>query len=249
MIVFEKVSFQYSASGKTSVILQDFSGSFENGVINAVLGPSGCGKSSFLKLLSGLQKTVGAKLSGQILIGDKNPEKYLRTGQTAFVFQSPVLMPWLTVRQNIGLPFVIMKKKEDTGLIDRLIELLDLKEFLDYYPPALSGGTRQRVNLARALAQDADLLLLDEPFKGFDPAFKQIIIGPVRQLIRERKQSCFFVTHQIEEALMLADYLYVVSRHPLNICGKIANNSGYSSDFNNPEVREVFGQVMERLQA
>lgn len=248
MIVFANLSFGYSLSGKTSVILDKFSGSFDDAVINAILGPSGCGKSSFLKLLAGLAPT-SAQISGQVLIDGKTPLEYQQSRQTAFVFQSPVLMPWLTVRQNIELSFHIMHKKLDSELVDRLIMTLDLADFLDFYPPALSGGTRQRVNLARALAQEAKLLLLDEPFKGFDPAFKQKIITPVRQLIQERKQTCFFVTHQIEEALALADVLYVASRSPLQIREKLKNNSSYSADFSHSEVRELFGQVMARLQA
>jgi NitT/TauT family transport system ATP-binding protein len=182
----------------------------EQGEFIAVVGPSGCGKTTFLRIVAGLEPaTSGAVLlDGQPLRGPG--------GNRGFVFQNDSLLPWRTVLANalIG-PEVAgqVGDKERQRTLD-LLKLVGLAGFEKYYPRQLSGGMRQRVNLARALAIDPDVLLMDEPFASLDAQTREIMQTELLRIWEQGRKTVLFVTHQIDEAVFLADRVLVFARRP-----------------------------------
>jgi NitT/TauT family transport system ATP-binding protein len=182
----------------------------ERGEFISVVGPSGCGKTTFLRMLAGLEPAT----SGAILL-DGRP---LRGpgGDRGFVFQNDSLLPWRTVLGNalIG-PEVAgqVGPKERQRTLD-LLKLVGLGGFEQYHPRQLSGGMRQRVNLARALAIDPDVLLMDEPFASLDAQTREIMQTELLRIWEEGRKTVLFVTHQIDEAVFLSDRVLVFARRP-----------------------------------
>ena len=182
----------------------------EQGEFISVVGPSGCGKTTFLRMVAGLEPaTSGAILiDGQPLRGPGN--------NRGFVFQNDSLLPWRTVLSNalIG-PEVAGKvgERERQRTLD-LLKLVGLGGFENYYPRQLSGGMRQRVNLARALAIDPDVLLMDEPFASLDAQTREIMQTELLRIWEQGRKTVLFVTHQIDEAVFLSDRVLVFARRP-----------------------------------
>lgn len=200
----EKVSHDY---GEVSV-LSDMSLVVKEHEIVVLVGPSGCGKTTILNLLSGhIQPTSGLIRHSGII----------RT-----VYQKDGLFPWLTVLENIAMGLRTMEDvtKRDAELRE-LIELIHLEGFEHHYPHQLSGGMRQRVELARVLAGDSDILLLDEPFSALDYQARLRMRIELLRLLKERPRTVVFVTHDIEEAVQLADRVLVLTQRPATICREL----------------------------
>ena len=182
----------------------------ESGEFIAVVGPSGCGKTTFLRIVAGLEPATSGTilLDGQQLRGPG--------GNRGFVFQNDSLLPWRTVLSNaligpevagrVGAP-------ERQRTLD-LLKLVGLGGFENYYPRQLSGGMRQRVNLARALAIDPEVLLMDEPFASLDAQTREIMQTELLRIWEQGRKTVLFVTHQIDEAVFLADRVLVFARRP-----------------------------------
>lgn len=182
----------------------------ERGEFIAVVGPSGCGKTTFLRMVAGLEPATSGTilLDGQQLRGPG--------GNRGFVFQNDSLLPWRTVLSNaligpevagrVGAP-------ERQRTLD-LLKLVGLGGFESYYPRQLSGGMRQRVNLARALAIDPEVLLMDEPFASLDAQTREIMQTELLRIWEQGRKTVLFVTHQIDEAVFLADRVLVFARRP-----------------------------------
>jgi NitT/TauT family transport system ATP-binding protein len=191
-------------------VLQDINLAVERGEFISVVGPSGCGKTTFLRMVAGLEPvTSGAiLLDGQPLAGPG--------GKRGFVFQNDSLLPWRTVLSNalIG-PEVAGRvgEPERKRTLD-LLKLVGLGGFEHYYPRQLSGGMRQRVNLARALAIDPDVLLMDEPFASLDAQTREIMQTELLRIWEQGRKTVLFVTHQIDEAVFLSDRVLVFARRP-----------------------------------
>ena len=180
--------------------------------VTCVLGPSGCGKTTLLNLLSGLLPMQEGEIRG--LDG-------IRTG---YVFQEPRLLPWKTVQQNLELVLQnTLPGPERQAAVDKVLGLVALDDFRDFYPGEISGGMRQRVSLARAFAFPSSLLLLDEPFQALDPVFKLNLMGDFLKLWKEDKRSCLLVTHNIQEAALLGETILVLSSRPSRVIGSITN--------------------------
>ena len=182
----------------------------ERGEFIAIVGPSGCGKTTFLRIVAGLEPATSGSilLDGQQLRGPG--------GNRGFVFQNDSLLPWRTVLSNalIG-PEVAgpVGKPERQRTLD-LLKLVGLGGFENYYPRQLSGGMRQRVNLARALAIDPEVLLMDEPFASLDAQTREIMQTELLRIWEQGRKTVLFVTHQIDEAVFLADRVLVFARRP-----------------------------------
>jgi NitT/TauT family transport system ATP-binding protein len=175
-----------------------------------LVGPSGCGKTTFLRIIGGLESADdgGIAIDGQPIRGPG--------ADRGFVFQADSLLPWRRVLGNAGIGLEINGRNgpAERSLTQRLLDLVGLKGFDSYYPRQLSGGMRQRVNLARALAIDPEVLLMDEPFSGLDAQTREIMQTELLRIWAEGRKTVLFITHQIDEAVYLADRVIVFGRRP-----------------------------------
>lgn len=171
----------------------------------SLVGPSGAGKSTLLNILSGLDDNFDGSLEWV----DGGP------GCVSYVFQDPRLMPWLTVRENVEL--VMNDAKKDSSWVDHLLHLVELYERADAFPGQLSGGMQRRVALARAMAIKPDILLLDEPFSSLDAPTAASLREMVLDLWRDHSSAVILVTHNLNEALELADQILFLSKGPASI--------------------------------
>ncbi|MEM8859922.1 MAG: ABC transporter ATP-binding protein [Chloroflexota bacterium] len=191
--------------------------SVQSGEFVSIVGPSGCGKTSVLNVVAGLQQIS----SGQVLIDGKEvtgPGK-----ERAMVFQAPSLMPWRTVMRNVGYGLEIQGVSQDKSeqICQKYIDLVGLKGFEKSYPSELSGGMQQRVNLARALAIEPQLLLLDEPLAALDAQTRAYMQWELQRIWLNTQTTAIFVTHQINEAIYLSDRVIVMSARPGRIKAEI----------------------------
>ncbi len=199
----ENVSMTYAGKAiLRSVNLQVSAGEFVS-----VIGPSGCGKSTLLSLLSGLTLPT----EGQVFFKGERVAGPSR--RRALIFQSYALFPWLTARENVR--FVV--DENDDERVDFFLDQVGLREFADFYPHKLSGGMQQRVGIARALAADPDVLLLDEPFASLDMIHRQILSQELLRLARKFNKAMVFVTHNVDEAIHLGDRIYLLSAAPATV--------------------------------
>lgn len=183
----------------------------------SILGPSGCGKSTLLRCISGYLSVS----EGTIKINDLNPEDARIRKKIGFAFQDPALLEWCTVKENIILPERIGKKvmseNESEERLKFLLQLTGLEKFTNYFPFQLSGGMKQRVSLARALFTKPDLLLLDEPFASLDLLTRTQLAINLRKMIQEVKTPTILVTHSIEEAIIFANRILILTSLPARI--------------------------------
>ena len=191
-------------------VLRSISAQIRHGEFISIVGPSGCGKTTFLRIVAGLEKATAGevKLDGRVLSGP-GPDR-------GFVFQHDNLLPWRNILTNteIGPEIVGGQPIEQRSQTLKLLDLVGLKGFEKYFPRQLSGGMRQRVNLARALAVNPDLLLMDEPFSALDAQTREIMQTELMRIWEEGRKTVLFVTHQIDEAVYLSDRIFVFARRP-----------------------------------
>lgn len=195
------------------VALQDFTLSIDEGDFVSILGPSGCGKSTLLDIISGLT----APRSGDIYIDGK-----LVTGPAldrGFVMQGYALLPWRTVNRNVayGLEVKGIPKRQRKQICQQYIDLVGLRGFENRYPNELSGGMRQRVAIARSLAYDPQVLLMDEPFAAVDAQTREILQDELLRIWEKTRKTILFVTHSIEEAVILSNRVVVMTPRPGSI--------------------------------
>ncbi|WP_130860437.1 ABC transporter ATP-binding protein [Gracilibacillus phocaeensis] len=178
----------------------------------AVVGPSGCGKSTLLNIIAGLEKPT----SGQVLCDGKHIEG---TGQErGVVFQQYALFPWLTVKGNVEFACKIQSKQKSKAEIEQLalkyIKMVDLEDFINHYPKELSGGMKQRVAIARAYAANPSVLLMDEPFGALDAQTRTQLQEELLETWDKEKKTCFFITHDVDEAIVLGQKVMIMSARP-----------------------------------
>jgi NitT/TauT family transport system ATP-binding protein len=191
-------------------VLQDIDLEIAEGEFVCLVGPSGCGKTTFLRIIGGLESADrgGIEIGGHPVKGPG--------ADRGFVFQADSLLPWRRVFENafIGLEINGRASDQERSVTRRLLDLVGLSGFERYYPRQLSGGMRQRVNLARALAVNPEVLLMDEPFSGLDAQTREIMQTELLRIWAEGRKTVLFITHQIDEAVYLADRVIVFGRRP-----------------------------------
>jgi NitT/TauT family transport system ATP-binding protein len=195
-------------------VLRNFNIKLEEKRISAILGPSGCGKTTLLNIISGLEKYDSGSIIG------------IENKKFSYIFQEDRLLPWSSVEENIH--FVLKKDYKDQEIInitDKYLKIVGLEEYRHYYPNQLSGGMKQRVAIARAFAYPSDILLMDEPFKGLDMELKKNLIEAFISLWKKDKRTVIFVTHDMDEAMRLADYIFILGGKPLAIKEKVVTNA------------------------
>ena len=209
-IVIDHVSKVFDGDGRKMVALQDISLEIPHGQFVCLLGPSGCGKSTLLNAVAGFAPpTTGRVLADGVPVAGPGPER-------GMVFQEYALFPWMTVEQNVGFGLEIkgMARAQIAARVGGLLKLLSLEDFAKRYPKDLSGGMRQRVAIARVLALDSPILLMDEPFGALDALTRRNLQDELLRLWAELKKTVIFVTHSIEEAIYLADRIVVMTYRP-----------------------------------
>jgi NitT/TauT family transport system ATP-binding protein len=208
----DNVSLEYTnrRTGKRLVALDGVTLDIAEGELVCIVGPSGCGKTTFLNCVDGLVPITSGSLAldGREISGP-GPDR-------AMVFQSASLLPWRTVLGNAvyGLELQRHPRKAAQERGREILDLVGLRGFEDAYPSELSGGMQQRVNLARALATDPEMLLLDEPFASLDAQTREFMQAELLRLLRRTGKTALFITHQINEAVYLADRVFVFSARP-----------------------------------
>lgn len=209
--------FTEPGSGKLLHVLEDIDFEIREGEFVSILGPSGCGKSTFLNILAGFESANqgNAVCCGETIRGP-SPER-------AVVFQSPVLFPWMDVKSNImyGLKQAGKKKSDAQKLAEEYIRAVGLEGFENYYPSQLSGGMQQRVALARSLILDPKVLLMDEPFAALDAQTRYSMQQLLLRLWETKGQTIVFITHDVEEALLISDRICIMSKRPGRIIEEI----------------------------
>ena len=203
---FENISMHYHTKQGETVALQDVNFSVSEGEFVAIIGPSGCGKTTLLSLAAGLLTPT----HGKVVTGG---------GTLGYMLQKDELFPWRTIEKNIFLPLEIKRSDtpENRTRALGLAEKYGLKQFLKSYPSALSGGMRQRAALIRTLAVDPDILLLDEPFSALDYQTRLAVCDDVYKIIRNEKKTALLITHDISEAISVADKIFVLSKRPAHV--------------------------------
>ena len=200
---FSSVSRTYEQSATPVAALAELSLSVNQGEFVCIVGPSGCGKSTLLSLAAGLDQPT----TGTVSTGNR---------QLALMFQESALFPWLTASGNVDLALRARKfpRPERRTRVAELLDVVGLAAFAGARPHQLSGGMRQRVALARALAQDADVLLMDEPFGALDAITRDLLHTELERIVAETGLTVLFVTHNVQEAVRLADRVVLMSNRP-----------------------------------
>ncbi len=199
----------YKAWGEL-VIYRDFSASFPRNQISSIVGPSGCGKTTLLNMMAGTMRPDHGSLDD------------FRNKSISVIFQEPRLLPWKTVQEN--LVFVLREHypaHRCQAMAGEYIDMVGLSEFVHYYPAQLSGGMKQRVSMARAFAYPSEIILMDEPFRALDVKLKENLVRSFVRLWETDKRTVIFVTHDIDEALLLGSVIFVFSRAPVQLVERI----------------------------
>ena len=201
----------FTRDGKSTPVLNDISLEVADAEFVCLLGPSGCGKSTLLSTMAGfLAPTSGEiKIDGEAVHGP-DPRRI-------FVFQERGVFPWLTVEGNIAFGLFHLLAAERRQRVAHYIKMVGLEGFEKAYPPALSGGMKQRLEVARALAVNPDMLFLDEPFGALDSITRLVMRGELLRIWEAERKTIIFVTHDIDEAVQLADRVVVMSARPATI--------------------------------
>lgn len=225
------------------LVLDNISFDVYEGEFLCIVGPTGCGKTTFLNVLTKLHPAS----QGDIYIDGEpaDPRKH----NISFVFQEPSTMPWLTVEENIRFGLEVKKLPEDEikRRVDQVSELVGLKDFRRYYPRQLSSSMDQRVVIARAFAINPDLLLMDEPYSQLDIKLRYYLEDEVVRIWRELKRTVIFVTHNIEEAVYLAERILILTPKPATIKKEIIVDLPRPRNFADPEFVRIRNQVTEMI--
>src|SRR5450755_1021092 len=215
-------------------VLEDISLEVQHGEFVAIVGPSGCGKTTLLNLLSGFDQPTSGSIE--------------RKGESRMVHQKDGLFPWLTVSENVALGLRRIKNGERRKQqVEDLLGLIRLETFGESYPHQLSGGMRQRVELARALAGSSDILLLDEPFSALDYLTRLRMRQELARILQARPRTVVLVTHDIEEAAQLADRVIVLSERPAQIRDQLNITAPRPRNPTQPEVVRAMYLILTEL--
>ena len=212
------------------------------------IGPSGCGKTTLLRVIADLEQAT----SGTIAVNGMSPAQARMARAYGYVFQAPALYPWRTVEQNVGLPLEIMGTADAASRVKRNLDLVNLAGFEKKFPWQLSGGMQQRVSIARALAVEPKLLLMDEPFGALDEIVRDKLNQQLLELWAATKKTVVFVTHSIPEAVFLSSRIVVMSPRPGRIIDVIETNLPAKRTLDvreTPEFLKIAHRVREGLKA
>lgn len=243
-VIVQGLSVSYFQHKKEVPALKEVSFAIPRGSTCALIGPSGCGKSSLLYVLSGLMRPSGGSVmaDGETLTAPRL--------STALILQDYGLLPWKKVAENVGLGLEIRGIKREPRLdrVKRILQEVGLWELRNRYPSQLSGGQRQRVGIARALAQEPDLLLMDEPFSSLDALTRETLQEQLLHIWKNKRITIVMVTHSIEEAIYLGQQIIVLSGSPGRLLEVVSNPGVGNADYRNtPEFHKLSTMLRSKL--
>ncbi|MDN5331199.1 MAG: NitT/TauT family transport system ATP-binding protein [Tepidanaerobacteraceae bacterium] len=244
-IRIENLTKVFKSRSSEVVALKNINLSVRDGEFLAIVGPSGCGKSTLLRILAGLEKQT----EGNIYIKAKDSTKPL----TAVVFQGDAVFPWMKVIENVeyGLRIRRVPPHERRRIATSYLRLMGLENFAHYYPHQLSGGMKQRVNVARAFASDPEILLMDEPFGALDEQNRLILQQELLRIWEGSGKTTVFITHSIDEAIFLGDRIVVMTAQPGRIKAILDVDLARPRDMlfmkSTPQFAELYKKVWELL--
>jgi NitT/TauT family transport system ATP-binding protein len=240
-------SYPVERTGREVVALEELNLAVREGEFLCLVGPSGCGKSTFLQLVAGLEPVT----RGSIVMDGR--EIRAPGADRGMVFQSHALFPWRTVLQNIefGLEVKGLRRGERRAIASRYATLVGLQGFEHAFPGELSGGMCQRVGIARALANDPDVLLMDEPFGSLDAQTREVLQGDILDVWRQTGRTVLFVTHSVQEAVFLATRVAVMTARPGRVKAIVEVDLPHPRDVTSPEfgllMRPVYAALKEEV--
>jgi len=237
----EHLGMVYERGGESLPVLEDINLDVEDGEFVCLVGPSGCGKSTLLNAMAGfLSPTSGSvRIDGEIVTGP-DPRRIL-------VFQERGVFPWLTVEGNIGFGLSKLSRAERTQRIAQYVKTVRLEGFENSYPSDLSGGMKQRLQVARALAVNPDILFLDEPFGALDSITRVIMRGELLRIWQTERRTIFFVTHDIDEAVQLADRVVVLSSRPAQIKDVLTIDMAHPRNISSNRYLELRDELLKQI--
>lgn len=235
-IVVDEVSKVYGHDGDAIAALDRVSLEVQTGELVCLVGASGCGKSTLLNLMAGLDRPSAGSIA-------------MPAGRVALMFQDPALFPWLTVEQNIEFPLLVggIDRATRRRRVPELLGLVHLEGFASKRPHELSGGMRQRVALARSLAQDSTVLLMDEPFGALDAITRDLLHHELEQLWRSSGLTIVFVTHNVREAVRLGDRVFVLSSRPGRLAAEFSVDLRRPRHIDSAANAEIAANITDRL--
>ena len=242
------LSLTFTTADGPVYALEGISLTVNDGDFVSFIGPSGCGKTTLLRVIADLEQAT----SGTIAVNGMSPAQARMARAYGYVFQAPALYPWRTVEKNVGLPLEIMGTADAASRVKRNLELVNLGGFEKKFPWQLSGGMQQRVSIARALAVEPKLLLMDEPFGALDEIVRDKLNQQLLELWAATKKTVVFVTHSIPEAVFLSSRIVVMSPRPGRIIDVIETNLPANRTLDireTPEFLKIAHRVREGLKA
>jgi len=234
-VLIEHVTKTFTSGSGAVTALEDISLSAVQGEFVCILGASGCGKSTLLNLVAGLDRPTSGTVE--------------RRGKPSFMFQEAALFPWLSVERNVELPLRLAKVPgpERRAKVAELLDMVQLGAFARRQPHELSGGMRQRVALARSLAQDAEVLLMDEPFGALDAMTRDILHDELEQIWQATGRTILFVTHNVREAARLGDRIVLLTSRPGRVAEEFPVDIARPRRIEDPDVSALARHVTARL--
>ncbi|RLG01537.1 nitrate ABC transporter ATP-binding protein [Thermococci archaeon] len=239
----QKVKKIFSDGKKEVLAIEDITLKVYEKEFAVLIGPSGCGKSTFLYIVAGFYKPT----SGKVIVNGKEVKKPGR--DRGIVFQEYVLFPWMTVIDNIafGLRLGKTSKEEALKIAKKYVDLVGLTGFENAFPHTLSGGMKQRVAIARAFAYNPEVMLMDEPFGSLDAQTRKYMIRDLSEIIEKTAKTTLFVTHSVEEAMSLADKIFILSARPSKVIKTVEIKEERPRDVTDPKFLEIKKEIMEVL--
>jgi NitT/TauT family transport system ATP-binding protein len=231
----------FTRDGKSTPVLDDINLAVHDGEFVCLVGPSGCGKSKLLNTMGGFLSPTGGAVSidGEVVRGP-DPRRI-------FVFQERGVFPWLTVEENVGFGLFKLPRVERAERIAHYIKMVGLEGFEEAYPSELSGGMKQRLEVARAFAVNPDMLYLDEPFGALDSITRLIMRGELLRIWEAERKTIIFVTHDIDEAVQLADRVVVLSARPASIQQIVNIDIPHPRDISSPRYLELRDGILRQI--
>jgi NitT/TauT family transport system ATP-binding protein len=236
-----RINMTFKGDGESVAVLEDINLDVSTGEFLCLVGPSGCGKSTLLSILAGfLAPSSGTVTIDQEKISGPGPRRI-------FVFQERGVFPWLTVEGNVGFGLFKLPQAERERRIAHYIKLVGLQGFENAYPAELSGGMKQRLEVARALAVNPDMLFLDEPFGALDSITRMIMRSELLRIWGAERKTIILVTHDIDEAVQLADRVVVLSNRPANVQRIVNIDIAHPRDISSARYLELRDGILEEI--